>query len=227
MDGVRPPDDEQNHPPPSHFHPLTPAFARPWSFSRSLSSFPRLRECTSKPYHGMSDCYREMRNHAPAVHSLVRKHVAEANPWIIPANQPRLPAHSRAKSRESSRPVVDGGMRKCSAGACPPLGSGWGRVRPPDDEQKDPAPSHFHPLTRPSQGHGDSGMTCTAVSLARYTLPEMGQRMVRRTQIQTVARRRDSGVPCPSRRRRDPAGGDARYLHARQSMSTASMKSRG
>ena len=24
------------------------------------------------------------------------------------------------------RPMVDGGMRKCSAGACPPLGSGWG-----------------------------------------------------------------------------------------------------
>ena len=24
------------------------------------------------------------------------------------------------------RPFVDGGMRKCSAGACPPLGSGWG-----------------------------------------------------------------------------------------------------
>ena len=24
------------------------------------------------------------------------------------------------------RPMVDGGMSKCSAGACPPLGSGWG-----------------------------------------------------------------------------------------------------
>ena len=24
------------------------------------------------------------------------------------------------------RPMVDGGTRKCSAGACPPLGSGWG-----------------------------------------------------------------------------------------------------
>ncbi len=24
------------------------------------------------------------------------------------------------------RPMVDGGMRKCSAGACPPQGSGWG-----------------------------------------------------------------------------------------------------
>ncbi len=30
-------------------------------------------------------------------------------------------------------------------------------MRPPDDGQNHPAPSHFHPLMRPSQGHGDSG----------------------------------------------------------------------
>ena len=43
----------------------------------------------------------------------------------LPSNQPRC----RLSSRETClnrRPMVDGGMKKCSAGACPPLGSVWG-----------------------------------------------------------------------------------------------------
>ena len=36
-----------------------------------------------------------------------------------------MPALHR-RNVPNCRPMVDGGMRKCSAGACPPLGSGWG-----------------------------------------------------------------------------------------------------
>ena len=32
----------------------------------------------------------------------------------------------RRRNVPNCRPMADGGMRKCSAGACPPLGSGWG-----------------------------------------------------------------------------------------------------
>ena len=41
------------------------------------------------------------------------------------------------------RPMVDGGMKKCSAGACPPLGSGWGVAL--TDSCTKPI---FHPLCR-------------------------------------------------------------------------------
>ena len=36
-----------------------------------------------------------------------------------------MPALHR-RNVPNCRPMADGGMRKCSAGACPPLGSGWG-----------------------------------------------------------------------------------------------------
>ena len=36
-----------------------------------------------------------------------------------------MPAFHR-RNVPNCKPMVDGGMRKCSAGACPPLGSGWG-----------------------------------------------------------------------------------------------------
>ena len=38
---------------------------------------------------------------------------------------PSIPA-LRRRNVPNCRPMVDGGMRKCSAGACPPQGSGWG-----------------------------------------------------------------------------------------------------
>ena len=57
----------------------------------------------------MSDCYESM-----------------------PSNQPRCRL-STGRNVPNCKPMVDGGMRKCSAvedfarrGACPPLGSGWG-----------------------------------------------------------------------------------------------------
>ena len=40
-------------------------------------------------------------------------------------NAPSIPA-LRRRNVPNCRPMVDGGMRKCSAGACSPLGSGWG-----------------------------------------------------------------------------------------------------
>ena len=40
----------------------------------------------------------------------------------VPSNQPRC----RLSTGETCRIVDQSGMRKCSAGACPPQGSGWG-----------------------------------------------------------------------------------------------------
>ena len=73
------------------------------------------------------------------------------------------------------RPTVDGAMRKCSAGACPPLGSGSGGVRPPGDGQNHPVQSHFHPLMRSSQGHGNHGVQRRPLRRAdsRYARPAL------------------------------------------------------
>ena len=58
-------------------------------------------------------------------------------PWCAGANRhgrlvrkcalqsPSIPA-LRRRNVPNCRPMADGGMRKCSAGACPPQGSGWG-----------------------------------------------------------------------------------------------------
>ena len=114
-------------------------------FSRRPRSGPRPRT---------SDTVKEPAHARVPSCSFARKHVPEADPGY-PGQSTSMPAlHGpRVANR---RPMVDGGMRTCSAGACPPLRTGCGRVRPPDDEQNHPAPSHFHPLTRPSQGHGHS-----------------------------------------------------------------------
>ena len=41
-----------------------------------------------------------------------------------------MPALHR-RNVPNCRPMAVGGMRKCSAGACPPLGSGWAQQNPP------------------------------------------------------------------------------------------------
>ena len=56
--------------------------------------------------------------------SLVRKHVPDSDPGCA-LQSPSIPA-LRRRNVPNCRPMVDGGMRKCSAGACPPQGSGWG-----------------------------------------------------------------------------------------------------
>ena len=52
----------------------------------------------------------------PPTSSLVRKCALQST---------SMPALHR-RNVPNCRPKVDGGMSKCSAGACPPLGSGWG-----------------------------------------------------------------------------------------------------
>ena len=57
--------------------------------------------------------------------------------WQKPARQFTVPSHNSGSSNlgvpalhrrnvPNCRPMAEGGKRKCSAGACPPLGSGWG-----------------------------------------------------------------------------------------------------
>ena len=65
------------------------------------------------------------------ISSLARKHVPDSDPGCA-LQSPSMPA-LRRRNVPNCRPMVDGGMRKCSAvedfarrGACPPLGSGWG-----------------------------------------------------------------------------------------------------
>ena len=55
---------------------------------------------------------------------LVRKHVPDYDPGCARQSTSMPALHRRILPH--CRPMVDGGMRKCSAGACPPLGSGWG-----------------------------------------------------------------------------------------------------
>ena len=71
---------------------------------------------------GMCDCYE---NRLPPLNSsFVRKHVPDSDPGCA-LQSTSMPALHR-RNVPNCRPMVDGGMRKCSAGACPPLGSGWG-----------------------------------------------------------------------------------------------------
>ena len=55
---------------------------------------------------------------------LVRKHVPDSDPGCALQSTSMTALHRR--NVPNCRPMADGGMRKCSAGACPPLGSGWG-----------------------------------------------------------------------------------------------------
>ena len=55
---------------------------------------------------------------------LLRKHIPDSDPGCA-LQSTSMPAFHR-RNVPNCRPMVDGGMRKCSAGACPPLGSGWG-----------------------------------------------------------------------------------------------------
>ncbi len=67
---------------------------------------------------------RRTSSYRPSTSSFVRKHVPDSDPGCAPqsTSMPALPGRNVA----TCRPVADGGTRKCSAGACPPLGSGWG-----------------------------------------------------------------------------------------------------
>ena len=54
----------------------------------------------------------------------VRKHVPDSDPGCALQSTSMPALHGR--NVPNCRPMADGGMRKCSAGACPPQGSGWG-----------------------------------------------------------------------------------------------------
>ena len=54
----------------------------------------------------------------------LRKHVPDSDPGCA-LQSTSMPAFHR-RNVPNCKPMVDGGMRKYSAGACPPLGSGWG-----------------------------------------------------------------------------------------------------
>ena len=55
---------------------------------------------------------------------LVRKHVPDSDPGCALQSTSMPGLHRR--NVPNCRLLAEGGMRKCSAGACPPLGSGWG-----------------------------------------------------------------------------------------------------
>ena len=79
------------------------------------------------------DCHRD-RGYLLQRHRherLVRKHIPDSDPGCALHSTPMPALHRR--TLPNCRPMVDGGMRKCSAvedfarrGACPPLGSAWG-----------------------------------------------------------------------------------------------------
>ena len=54
----------------------------------------------------------------------VGKHVPDSDPGCALQSTSMPVLHRR--NVPNCRPMAVGGMRKCSAGACPPLGSGWG-----------------------------------------------------------------------------------------------------
>ena len=56
--------------------------------------------------------------------TLVRKHVPDSDPGCALQSTSMPALHQR--TLPNCRPMVDGGIGKCSAGACPPLGAGWG-----------------------------------------------------------------------------------------------------
>ena len=58
---------------------------------------------------------------------LVRKHVPDSDPGCALQSTSMPALHGR--NVPNCRPMADGGMRKCSAGACPPQGSGWGSAK--------------------------------------------------------------------------------------------------
>ncbi len=60
---------------------------------------------------------------------LVRKHVPDSDPGCA-LQSTSMPALHR-RNVPNCRPMADGGMRECSAGACPPLGSGGAWQNPP------------------------------------------------------------------------------------------------
>ena len=99
-----------------------------------LSSFPRRRESrgevrvvaitlelSHQPMHPIFIpwCAGASRNER-----LVRKHVPYYDPGCT-LQSTSMPALHR-RNVPNCRPMADGEMRKCSAGACPPLGSEWG-----------------------------------------------------------------------------------------------------
>ena len=55
---------------------------------------------------------------------LVRKHVPDSDPGCALRSTSMPALHGR--NVPNCRPMADGGTRRCSAGACPPLESEWG-----------------------------------------------------------------------------------------------------
>ena len=76
--------------------------------------------CAGRSRHG-----RLVRKWCYAASSMLEYH---RPPFVIPGcalQSTSMPALHR-RILPTCRPMADGGMRKCSAGACPPLGSAWG-----------------------------------------------------------------------------------------------------
>ena len=76
------------------------------------------RHHNDPPHFQTSAC-----RHQPAPR-LARKHVPDSDPGCA-LQSTSMPALHR-RNVPNCKPMVDGGTSKCSAGACPPLGSGWG-----------------------------------------------------------------------------------------------------
>ena len=71
-----------------------------------------------EPLHSAFSSFRPLHS------SFVRKHVPDSDPGCA-LQSTSMPALHR-RNVPNCRLMAVGGMRKCSAGACPPLGSGWG-----------------------------------------------------------------------------------------------------
>ena len=103
---------------------------------------------------------------------LVRKHVPDYDPGCA-LQSTSMPA-LRRRNLPNCRPMAEGGMRKCSAGACPPLGLGVGRgrIRRANSLYQTTTPA-FHtsvcrrPLESPRTRHAGPPIVIPAKSLPR------------------------------------------------------------
>ena len=128
-------------PTPLSSAPLNPSIPRSRHSGPSIrhsrtpqSSFPRRRESRGEvrvvamtlelSHHPMHPIFIPWCAGPSRDERLVRKHVPDYDPGCT-LQSTSMPALHR-RNVPNRRRMVDGGMRKCSAGACPPLGSGWG-----------------------------------------------------------------------------------------------------
>ena len=150
---------------PSHssFRPLNSSFPRRrepgeaygWQMTRTqlLQSAPRFSYLRVPAPAGISDCYESMSQtpirdrpfQQPLIGHSRHPLVTPAPRFVIPANACPVPRYGAGIQRGRGEGIV-------ALGLVPSLGRA-ARSR----TLHRPAHHHFHPLMRPSQGHGDSG----------------------------------------------------------------------